>query len=153
MKEYKIKINGNEYAVSVSNVEDNTAQVSVNGTQYEVEVEGMSAPKTAKTPKIVQAPVVSAAHGDSHPATARTAAPAATASGAGGSSIKSPLPGVVLDVLVQVGDTVKSGQQLMILEAMKMENNIDSDRDGVVREIRARKGDSVLEGDVLITIG
>lgn len=152
MKEYKIKINGNEYAVTVSNVEDSTAQVSVNGTRYEVEVEGMSAPKTAKTPKIVQAPVASAAHGDSHPTTARTAAPAATASASAG-NIKSPLPGVVLDVLVQVGDTVKSGQQLMILEAMKMENNIDSDRDGVVKEICARKGDSVLEGDVLITIG
>lgn len=153
MKEYKITINGNEYAVTISNVEDNTAKVSVNGTAYEVAVEGMSAPKSAKTPKIVQAPVVgSAVQGDPHPATARTSSPASTASAAAG-NIKSPLPGVVLDVLVQVGDSVKSGQQLMILEAMKMENNIDSDRDGVVREIRARKGDSVLEGDVLITIG
>lgn len=149
MKEYKIKINGNEYAVSISNVEDNTALVNVNGTQYEVEVEGMAAPKV-KTPRIVQQPAV--ADTDSHPATARTASPASTASVAAG-NIKSPLPGVVLDVMVHVGDAVKTGQRLMILEAMKMENNIDSDRDGTVKEIKARKGDSVLEGDILITIG
>ena len=150
MKEYKIKINGNEYAVSVSNVEDNTALVNVNGTQYEVEVEGMTAPKATKTPKIVQQPAV--ADTDPHPATARTASPASTASVAAG-NIKSPLPGVVLDVMVHVGDAVKTGQRLMILEAMKMENNIDSDRDGTVKESKARKGDSVLEGDILITIG
>ena len=150
MKEYKIKINGNEYAVTISNVEDNTAQVNVNGTQYEVEVEGMNAPKVTKTPKIVQKPAT--ADTDPPPATARTASPASTASVAAG-NIKSPLPGVVLDVMVHVGDTVKTGQRLMILEAMKMENNIDSDRDGTVKEIKARKGDSVLEGDILITIG
>ncbi len=152
MKEYKIKINGNEYAVTISNVEDRTATVNVNGTRYEVEVEGMSAPRATKTPKIVQQPTVAATSESHHPATARTASPASTASATAG-NIKSPLPGVVLDVLVHVGDSVKSGQQLMILEAMKMENNIDSDRDGTVKEIKARKGDAVLEGDVLITIG
>lgn len=152
MKEYKIKINGNEYAVAISNVEDNTASVSVNGTAYEVEVEGMNVPQQVKTPKIVQPSVAASSQVDPHPSTARTSSPAATASASAG-NIKSPLPGVVLDVMVQVGDAVKTGQRLMILEAMKMENNIDSDRDGTVREIRARKGDSVLEGDVLITIG
>lgn len=151
MKEYKIKINGNEYAVSISNVEDNTALVNVNGTEYEVEVEGMNAPKVSKTHRIMQQPTV-ATSTESHPATARTTSPASTASVTAG-NIKSPLPGVVLDVMVQVGDAVKTGQRLMILEAMKMENNIDSDRDGTVKEIKARKGDSVLEGDVLITIG
>lgn len=150
MKEYKIKINGNEYAVSISNVEDNTALVNVNGTEYEVEVEGMAA-KQPKTPKLVQQPTVTTTT-ESHPATAKTASPANTASATAG-NIKSPLPGVVLDVMVHIGDPVKTGQRLMILEAMKMENNIDSDRDGTVKEIKARKGDSVLEGDVLITIG
>ncbi len=59
---------------------------------------------------------------------------------------------MVLDVFVKEGDAVKTGQRLMLLEAMKMENNIESDKDGVVKSIVARKGDSVLEGDVLITI-
>ena len=84
---------------------------------------------------------------DAHPAVAKTAKPS---SGAG--AIKSPLPGVILDVLVREGDSVKVGQKLLILEAMKMENNIDSDKEGVVKSIAVRKGDSVLEGDVLITI-
>ena len=67
--------------------------------------------------------------------------------------MKCPLPGTVLSVKVQVGDKVASGQTLVVLEAMKMENNIDSDRAGVVKSIKVNRGDSVLEGDVLITLG
>ncbi len=80
----------------------------------------------------------------------RAAAPKASA---GAGAIKSPLPGTILDVMVREGDTVKAGQRLLLLEAMKMENNIDSDRDGTVQSISVRKGDAVLEGDVLITLG
>lgn len=150
MKEYKLKINGNDYAVSVKNVEDSSAEVIVNGTQYVVDVEGMRVkPASNKTPKIVQQAAVPS--GDSHPAVQTTSSPAKTAAGAAG--IKSPLPGVILDVMVKEGDSVKVGQRLMLLEAMKMENNIDSDREGVVSSIKAHKGDSVLEGDVLIVIG
>lgn len=69
-----------------------------------------------------------------------------------GGAVKRPLPGVVLDIQVAVGDRVGTGQRLMILEAMKMENNIDSDREGTVKEIKVATGDSVLEGDVLLTI-
>lgn len=145
MKEYKFKINGNDYAVSINTVEDNMASVSVNGTQYDVEISGTKVKQT-KTPKIVQSAAIPAT--DAHPAVAKTAAP----SGAG-TKIKSPLPGVILDLMVKEGDAVKVGQHLMVIEAMKMENNIDSDVAGVVTEIKARKGDSVLEGDVLITIG
>lgn len=147
MKEYTIKINGNDYIVSVKSVENNIAKVTVNGTEYQVEVEGMAV--KAQTPKVSQPatpsiPVASQSAG--------TAKPGDTASAVAG-DIKAPLPGVILDVMVREGDAVKPGQRLMVLEAMKMENNIDSDRDGVVRKIVARKGDSVLEGDVLITIG
>ena len=150
MKEYKIKINGNEYVVAVKNVESDSAEVVVNGTEYVADVEGMKAKPATKTPKIVQQ--VAVPTGEAHPAVQNTSSPAKTASATAG-DVKSPLPGVILDVMVREGDTVKVGQRLMLLEAMKMENNIDSDRDGVVKSIRARKGDSVLEGDVLITIG
>lgn len=151
MKEYKIKINGNEYAVTVKNVESSSAEVTVNGTDYMVDVEGMrKQAASTKTPKIVQP--VAVPTGDSHPAVQKTSSPAATASASAG-DIKSPLPGVILDVMVKEGDAVKAGQRLMLLEAMKMENNIDSDRDGVVRRIHIAKGGSVLEGDLLITIG
>lgn len=150
MKEYKIKINGNDYAVTVKNVEDNQAEVEVNGTAYQVEVEGMKPQKVAKTPKIV--PASTAPVGSTAKVSASTNSPASTAVVAAG-GIKSPLPGTILDVMVREGDVVKVGQHLMMLEAMKMENNIDADRDGTVVSIKVRKGDSVLEGDLLITIG
>lgn len=87
---------------------------------------------------------------------ARPAAPTATlsrpAAPAGKSGIKSPLPGVILNIKVNVGDTVKKGDTIIILEAMKMENSIKADRDGKVTEINVKQGESVLEGTVLVTI-
>lgn len=145
MKDYKFKINGNEYAVMVNSVEENQANVSVNGTDYNVEVAGMTTPQP-KTPKLVQTPTVPST--DVHPAVAKTAKPA----GPGATAIKSPLPGVILEMNVREGDHIKVGQRLLVLEAMKMENNIDSDKEGVVRSLKVHKGDSVLEGDVLLTI-
>ena len=73
-------------------------------------------------------------------------------SGAAG-AVKSPLPGVILSVDCKVGDTVKRGQKILVLEAMKMENNINADRDGKIVEIKVNKGDSVLEGADLVVIG
>lgn len=68
-------------------------------------------------------------------------------------AVKSPLPGVILSVDCKVGDTVKRGQKILVLEAMKMENNINADRDGKIVEIKVNKGDSVLEGADLVVIG
>ncbi|MDR0510370.1 MAG: biotin/lipoyl-binding protein [Rikenellaceae bacterium] len=147
MKEYKIKINGSEYAVTISDIEENTARVMVNGIEYEAELEGI-APRP-KTPKLVRPTAVVST--DYIPSTARTMPPAVTAEAKiSGSAIKSPLPGVIVEVLVRVGDKVGVGQKLMTLEAMKMENNIDSDVEGVVKSIVKQSGESVLEGDVLV---
>ncbi len=145
MKEYKYKINGTEYKVTIGDIEDNIAHVEVNGTSYDVEMEKKPVEKVkVATPK----PAAAAA-----PAAAPAApAPKPAASGSG-SGVKSPLPGVILDVKVNVGDAVKKGQVIIILEAMKMENNINADRDGVVTAIPVRKGDSVLEGTDLVIIG
>lgn len=142
MKEYKLKINGTEYDVHVLNVTDGVANLTVNDVKYEVEVAGIKTAPTRVVSKGVQAPEM-----QSEQPVAKPAAPKGAATG-----LKSPLPGVVLDVKVKEGDTVKMGQALLILEAMKMENNIEADRDGVVASISARKGDSVLEGDVLLSI-
>ena len=148
MKEYKFKIHGNEYEVSINSVEDNIADVTVNGTQYEVEIEG----KASKVSKITK-PTPST---DYKPA-ATTAEVISTAKAAAkksaGTAVKSPLPGVIVDLKVREGDQVKAGQHLLVLEAMKMENNIDADRDGIIVELKVNKGDSVLEGDTLLTIG
>lgn len=142
MKEYKFKINGNDYVVSVNSTEDNNASVSVNGTDYSIEVSGMTT--KPKTPKVVQQSTVPST--DAHPAVAKTSKPTA------GTAVKSPLPGVILDIKIKEGQAVKVGQVLIVLEAMKMENNIESNQDGVVKAIQVGKGDSVLEGDILLTI-
>lgn len=141
MKEYKYKINGNLYKVTVGDIEDNNVRVEVNGTSYTVELEKQAKPKIK--------PVVRTE--STTPAAPPTPISRPAVSG-GKSGIKSPLPGVILEVKVKEGDTVKRGQTLMILEAMKMENDIKSDRDGKVTAINVSKGESILEGTDLIII-
>lgn len=142
MKEYKYKINGNTYKVAVGDIDDNIAQVEVNGVPYKVELEKApavkvaavrpsAAPRTASGEKVI-------------------AKPAPTA--AGGAPVKAPLPGTVLAVNVKVGDTVKAADTVVLLEAMKMENAIHAGRDGRVAAVNVAQGDSVLEGAVLITL-
>ncbi len=147
MKEYKMKINGNEYVVSVDIKDEQKAKVVVNGTTYRVELENTTVKKAVPSrPQVAAAPA-------SHPVP-NTAAPVKPAAPAGeGHHVLSPLPGVILDIKVAVGDTVSAGQTLVVLEAMKMENNIDAPVGGVVKAIATRSGDSVLEGNLLITIG
>ena len=144
MKEYKYKINGNLYNVVIGDMEENIAHVEVNGTHYTVEME--KKPKAAPAPKPVARPAAKPA---AAPAAAPVAKPAASA---GKSGVKSPLPGVILDIKVNVGDEVKKGQTLIILEAMKMENSINADKDGKVTAINVSKGESVLEGTDLVII-
>lgn len=146
MKKFKFNINGNPYNVEILGIEDNTADVSVNGTTYKVEAEKQLL--TTKTPTLVRS--VASPSTDSHAATARTASP----SGAKGTgTIKAPLPGTILSILIKEGDKVSVGQKLMVLEAMKMENNVNSDKEGVIKSIKVKVGDAVLEGDLLIQVG
>ncbi|NOU19910.1 MAG: biotin/lipoyl-binding protein [Bacteroidales bacterium] len=145
MKEFKFKINGNDYNVNITNIDGTTAELEVNGTPYKVEIDKEL--KQTKTPKLVRAASVPST--DTHPTLAKTQSPGVATTG----SIKSPLPGVILDVHIKIGDMVKRGQKILVLEAMKMENNIDSDKEGRVTEVKVKKGDNVLEGDVLIIIG
>lgn len=146
MKKYKFTINGNQYETEILSIDDNIAEIEINGTLYKVEVDKEIKP--TKTPKLVRPAAVPST--DSHPSVAKTSSPAAPK---GGGSIKSPLPGVILDVFVKEGDVVKMGQKLLLLEAMKMENNIEADKAGKVVSILKQRGDSVMEGDVLIVIG
>lgn len=163
MKEYKYKINGTEYTVDINSVQGGKAKVSVNGVAYEVELENQAiaapqpapqaAPAAAPAPApAAPAPKVEAAKPEAPKAEAPKAAPAAAAP-AGGTPVKSPLPGVIADLKVAVGDKVKNGQTVLILEAMKMENEITAEADGTVTSIAVAKGDSVMEGAVLLTIG
>ena len=109
-------------------------KVNVNGTRYEIEIELMSESEAAAS------------------AAAPKAAPAAPAAAGEGEKISAPMPGTILDVRVKAGDVVKKGQILMILEAMKMENEIMAGEDGTVTSVAAVKGASVQTGDLLCTI-
>jgi biotin carboxyl carrier protein len=148
MKEYKFKINGNEYVVAVNGIADGVADVTVNGVGYNVELaDGFASPSTAAPAPAAQAAPAPAAAA----ASAAAAAPAAKPAGAG-KAVKSPLPGVIIEVSVKEGQAVKAGQKVAVIEAMKMENEIAAESDGTVTAIHVNKGDSVLEGADIVTI-
>lgn len=160
MKEYKYKINGNEYSVAIIDLEGDKAAVEVNGVSYQVDIltEGYTAPAPRPAAKPVApapAPAVAPAAPAPAPQPIAPAAPAAEpAAPAGkGTAVQSPLPGVILDLKVAVGDQVKAGQTVAILEAMKMENNINAECDGVITAIKVAKGDNILEGSDIVIIG
>lgn len=142
MKEYKFKINGKEYNVAVNGIEGKIADVNVNGVNYSVELENEVSPAVQAAPAAAPA------------AKEASAAPAAAPKPAGaGKVIASPLPGVIISVDVKEGQSVARGQKVAVIEAMKMENEILAECDGTVTAIHVAKGDSVLEGTNIVTIG
>lgn len=166
MKTYKFKIGNNPYTVDIESVEDGIAKVSVNGVAYEVAIEddgsgnaagnGAAAVSAASATAAASAPaaVAPAATGAASPAVAPASSSAAAAPAAGaGKKVTSPLPGVILSVNVAVGDAVKAGDKVAVLEAMKMENDIEAEFDGTVTAIHVQKGDSVLEGAAIVSLG
>lgn len=143
MKEYKYKINGNLYNVAIGDIDDNIAQVEVNGVPYKVELEKAAPVKVVSAPRPSAAPRTESGE-------KVIAKPAASTGGA--YAVKAPLPGVVLSINVKPGDVVKASDTVILLEAMKMENAIHAGRDGKVATVNVNSGDSVLESAVLITI-
>jgi len=141
MKKFKFKIRGNSYDVEIKEFEDNLAKLEVNGTLYEVEVEQKETGKS-KTPKLVRSQVQTK-RSDSK--IKKTVSSKAT-------QIKAPLPGNIFKILVKEGDEVQKGDKIMIMEAMKMENNVLAEKEGTVKSIKVSEGDSVLQNDVLVEI-
>ena len=142
MKEYKYTINGNKYNVTIAGIEDNIANVVVNGEDYKVEME--KEPEPVKK-KVVVKPVAAPAPAE------------APASGNGtkvnvNNAVKSPLPGVIVEIKVKVGDEVKAGDTVVVLEAMKMANNLDTERSGKVTAVLVSEGESVMEDTPLVVI-
>lgn len=152
MKQYKYTINGAQFDVTIDSIVGSKAKVEVNGIPFEVEMQGSSLVEEALPTVSTEAAAAPAA-----PAAAPAAEPAASAaakSGPGaGAPVKAPLPGVVTKILVKEGQGVKKGETVLVLEAMKMENNITAEADGTVTGICVSAGDSVMEGTTLITIG
>ncbi len=151
MKQYKYKINGAQYDVTIDSIVGKIAKVEVNGIPFEVEMQGSSLVEEDLPTQVADAaPTAPAAEA---PAAAPAAPVAATAGPGAGTPVKAPLPGVVAKVLVSVGQAVKKGETVLVLEAMKMENNITTETDGTITGICVAAGDSVMEGTTLVTVG
>lgn len=144
MKEYKFKINGKDFHVAVNGISGTKADVTVNGVNYNVELENAVASVQQAAP-VQTAPVAPVAAAPQAPA-------AASAPATGGKVITSPLPGVIISVDVKEGSVVKRGQKVAVIEAMKMENDILADADGTVTAVHVSKGDTVAEDAKIVTI-
>ena len=151
MKKYQYKVQGVDYTVQIEEVEGNIAKVSVNDIPFEIELQQPI--NAAKHPTIAK-PVVVAPQTDNQASAQPAAAPAQTAAApASGNAVKAPLPGTITEINVTIGQQVNVGDTVVVLEAMKMQNNIETEYAGTVKAINVSKGDSVMEGAVLLTIG
>lgn len=140
MKEYKYTIEGKEYKVEIGAIEENIAEVTVNGETFKVEMEPEPEPEKKKV-------VVSAAA-----APANDEQPVAAGNVNTANAVKAPLPGVITEIKVAIGDTVNAGDTVVILEAMKMANNIEAEKSGKVTAICVKQGESVMEDSPLVVI-
>ena len=148
MKQYKYTINGTQFDVTIDSINGSQAKVEVNGIPFEVTMHGSSLVEEDLPTVSTEGAAAPAA-----PAAEPAAAPAAKGVAGAGTPVKAPLPGVVTKVLVQNGQAVKKGETVLVLEAMKMENNINAECDGAITGICVAPGDSVKEGTTLLTIG
>ena len=138
MKSYKFKVTENGYTVNIKSHEDNIIDLEVNGTSYSVVMKEEI--KTTKTPTLVRA------------ASKRPAEPLKVNPKSQKTKIVAPIPGVILSLNVKVGDTIKNNDLLLVLEAMKMENNIVSEKSGVVTAVNVSVGQQVLQDEVMIEL-
>ncbi len=145
MSKYQYKVNGADYTVEIGEIEGAIAQVTVNGKQFEVELPApVKAPTRVK--RVEPAPAAAPA-----PAPERAKKPKAAAGS--GTKVLAPLPGTITEMKVAVGDSVRKGDTVVILEAMKMQNNIEAECDGTITSVLVSRGDTVMEGAALVTIG
>lgn len=136
MKTFKFKIHDNNYRVNLISHTDNVIDLEVNGTNYSVTLEHEV--KKSKTPTLVRS------------ASRRPIEPLKVSPSAKKTKVLAPIPGLILKVDVKVGDSVKKGDRLLLLEAMKMENNIVAEKEGTVVAVHIAKDQKVLENDLMI---
>lgn len=148
MKKYVLEIGEKEYNAEVRGITTEEVDIVVNGEQYKVKLKSFGRRKEG-LPQVErverQAPV-------SVPTARAPQKPAAANTGAGGELVRAPLPGLILDVTVKAGDMVKAGQNMLVMEAMKMENQVEAPHDGTVQKVYVQKGDSVAEDDPLVEL-
>ena len=161
MAKYEYKVKGVDYVVEIQDIEGNIANVTVNGIPFEVEMKQpvksskqkvkLSEERRVKSEEFNSsssaATNASSATNESSAPTTKTAAAAAS-----GKPVVAPLPGTINEIKVKVGDKVNTGDTVVVLEAMKMQNNIDAETSGTITSSNVNKGDAVMEGDTLVTI-
>jgi len=140
MKKFKFTIKGQDFDVDIKEIEGSNAHIEVNGTVYDVEIKVDE--KANKTPQLIRRPVIN-----------KPGEGQIKKSGGGASAVKAPLPGTIIKIGVAVGDAINAGDTLLVMEAMKMENNVLAEKAGTVKTIKVNVGDAVLQEDVLIEIG
>ena len=160
MAKYEYKVKGVDYVVEIQDIEGNIANVTVNGIPFEVE---MKQPVKSRKQKVkltdgqnnISASSVASAGsaaGSSSAASSDSTSSSKQATPAAGKPVVAPLPGTINEIKVKVGDKVNTGDTVVVLEAMKMQNNIDAETSGTITSINVNKGDAVMEGDTLVTI-
>lgn len=151
MRTYSYTVNGARYDVTIESLRDQVAKMNVNGIAFDVEILG--APLTeSDLPEVVLSKTNIVETPSAPVASSASKKPAGTGAAGSGTPVKAPLPGVVTQIPVTVGQPVKKGDTVVVLEAMKMENNIMAEVDGTVTGVCVAAGDSVLEGTTLLTI-
>ncbi len=158
MKKYQYKVQGVDYEVEIAEVEGKIAKVNVNGIPFEIEMQkpinAAKHPALASTKRSASTPVEAPAAAPAAAAAPAKPAPKPQAATSGsGNPVKAPLPGTINDIKVKVGDTVAVGDTIIVLEAMKMQNNIEAEYAGTVTSILVSQGETVMEGAVMLTIG
>lgn len=156
MAKYEYKVKGVDYVVEIQDIEGNIANVTVNGIPFKVE---MKQPVKSSKQKVkltdgqnnISASSVASA-GSAAGSSSDSASSSKQATPAAGKPVVAPLPGTINEIKVKVGDKVNTGDTVVVLEAMKMQNNIDAETSGTIASINVNKGDAVMEGDTLVTI-
>ena len=160
MAKYEYKVKGVDYVVEIQDIEGNIANVTVNGIPFEVEMKQpvkagkqkvkLSEERRVKSDEFNNSSSATNASSATNESSAPIPKPAAAA--ASGKPVVAPLPGTINEIKVKVGDKVNAGDTVVVLEAMKMQNNIDAETSGTIASINVNKGDAVMEGDTLVTI-
>ena len=157
MAKYQYTVKGVDYEVEIQDIEGNIANVTVNGIPFEVEMKqpvkaGKQKVKLSEERRAEGSEERRVKSEESKSASASAANTSSAPTAAAGKPVVAPLPGTINEIKVKVGDKVNAGDTVVILEAMKMQNNIEAETSGTITSINVNKGDAVMEGDTLVTI-
>ena len=154
---YQYTVKGVDYEVEIQDIEGNIANVTVNGIPFEVEMKqpvkaGKQKAKLSEERRAEESEERRVKSEESNSSSASAASTSSAPTAAAGKPVVAPLPGTINEIKVKVGDKVNAGDTVVILEAMKMQNNIEAETSGTITSINVNKGDAVMEGDTLVTI-